>query len=289
MRINLLNASNTYRASSWPRHAAAKADKMKKMTDEDELFRLKLRGLDINNQLVDPKTLIGLTVDAMDDSGCWYHATINKLALKGGKEMDELRLGYPPRLYEEVAAVLVRFTYNSSRTAWIDVDSDKLAVRGRFSATATDGDDNDRDSDELDRKPKQKRMGGALSSVINNSEKVVCKFPYFGACALSNLGNTCYLNVSIQCLSYIPFLRSYLLSNQFLINGDINRNNPLGTGGVLVDALSELLKALWSGKHGVIAPKEFRSQLVKVRYQYTGSNQQDAQVGTFVMTGYMLA
>jgi hypothetical protein len=69
---------------------------MKKITDEDELFRLKLRGLDINNQLIDPKALIGLTVDAMDDSGRWYPAVINRLLMKEGKEMDEHRLGYPP-------------------------------------------------------------------------------------------------------------------------------------------------------------------------------------------------
>ena len=255
---------------------------MKKITDEDELFRLKLRGLDVNNQFIDPKTLIGLTVDAMDDSGCWYPAIINRLLMKGGKEMDELRLGYPPRLYEEVASVFVRFSHNPNRTAWIDVDSDKIAIVDRFSARTTDDNENDQASDELDGKPKPKRIGGALMSAIPNNQKVPCKLPYFGACALSNLGNTCYMNVSIQCLSYLPFLRSYLVSNQFIKNGDVNRNNPLGSGGVMVDALSELLKVMWSGKQGVIAPKEFRSQLVKVRYQYAGSNQQDAQVRAYV-------
>ena len=118
-------------------------------------------------------------------------------------------------------------------------------------------------------------------SAIPSNQKIQCTLPYFGACALTNLGNTCYINVSIQCLSYIPFLRSCIVSNQFIKNGDINRNNPLGSGGVSVDALSDLLQNMWSGKQGVIAPKEFRSQLVKVRNQYAGSNQQDAQVCIF--------
>jgi hypothetical protein len=55
----------------------------------------------------------------------------------------------------------------------------------------------------------------------------------------------------------------------------------LGTGGVIVDAFSDLLQKIWSGKYGVLAPKEFRTQLVKVRYQYSGLNQQDAQVTSF--------
>ena len=244
--------------------------------------------MDVNNQFVDPKTLIGLTVDAMDDSGCWYHAVINRLLLKGGNEMDELRLGYPPRLYEEVSGVLVRFSNNQNRTAWIDVDSDKLAMVGRFSARTTDDEENDRDLAELDGKLKPKRIGGALlQSVVPSNQKNLCRLPYFGTCALSNLGNTCYINVSIQCLSYIPFLRSYLVSDQFLVNGDINRNNPLGTGGAIVDALSELVQVMWSGKHGVIAPREFRSQLAKVRNQYAGLNQQDAQVKVLVRTKHI--
>ena len=267
--------------SYWPRHAAAKADKAKKITDEDELFRLKLRGLDINNQLIDPKSLIGLTVDAMDDSGCWYSAVVNRLLMKGGKEMDELRLGYPPRLYEEVASVYVRFSHSSSRAAWIDVESDKIAIVERFSTRANDDIDNDQDSEDVDGKLKSKRNGGALLSAKSNNPKVQCTLPYFGACALTNLGNTCYINVSIQCISYLPFLRSYIVSNQFMKNGDINRCNPLGSGGIIVDALSELLQVMWKGKQGVIAPKEFRSQLVKVRNQYASSNQQDAQVRHF--------
>jgi hypothetical protein len=238
--------------------------------------------LDINGQLVDPKTLIGLIVDALDESGCWYHAIINRLILKGGKEIEEVKLGYPPILYEEVETVSIRFCNISNRSALINVDSDKLAIADRFSGSPTDDEDYEYDTSGNQGKVKNKRMGSTLlQSVIPTNQKVPCKLPYFGACALSNLGNTCYMNVSIQCLSYIPFLRSYLVSDQFIINDDVNRTNPLGTGGVIVDAFSDLLQKIWSGKYGVLAPKEFRTQLVKVRYQYSGLNQQDAQVTSF--------
>ncbi|EED93879.1 predicted protein, partial [Thalassiosira pseudonana CCMP1335] len=96
-----------------------------------------------------------------------------------------------------------------------------------------------------------------------------------GACGLINLGNTCYANSGIQCLSYLPLLRSYLLSGQF--KGDLNRDNPLGTGGKLLEEFAELMQVMWSGKYGVRAPQKFRSFLGKCRPQYSGADQQDAQ------------
>ena len=42
-----------------------------------------------------------------------------------------------------------------------------------------------------------------------------------GACGLVNLGNTCFLNTALQCLSHTPLFRAYLLSNRFLL--DVNR------------------------------------------------------------------
>ncbi|KAL7433527.1 hypothetical protein ACHAXH_002064, partial [Discostella pseudostelligera] len=105
----------------------------------------------------------------------------------------------------------------------------------------------------------------------------MCLFPTYGACGLINLGNTCYANSGWQCLSYLPLLRSYLLSGQYLINGDLNRDNPLGTGGKILEDFSELLRLMWSGKYGARAPQKFRASLAKCRSQYCGTDQQDAQ------------
>ena len=41
------------------------------------------------------------------------------------------------------------------------------------------------------------------------------KSPRFGMAGLLNLWNTCYMNSSVQCLSFIPELRSYLTSDDF--------------------------------------------------------------------------
>jgi hypothetical protein len=64
-----------YFPSCWPREAAAKAGRARRLADEDTLFRLKLRGLDVSGSPSD-ESIIGTAVDAMDFSGRWYPAEI---------------------------------------------------------------------------------------------------------------------------------------------------------------------------------------------------------------------
>ena len=47
-----------------------------------------------------------------------------------------------------------------------------------------------------------------------------------GICGLLNIGNTCFMNCGLQCLSHTPLLRSYFLSGRYA--AEINRDNPLG-------------------------------------------------------------
>lgn len=47
-----------------------------------------------------------------------------------------------------------------------------------------------------------------------------------GLVGMNNLGNTCYINSSVQCLSHTPMLTDYFLSQAYL--NDVNVENKLG-------------------------------------------------------------
>jgi len=66
-----------------------------------------------------------------------------------------------------------------------------------------------------------------------------------GKVGLNNLGNSCYLNSGLQCLSHIVPLSTYFMSDQFVPH--VNAANRDGTGGSLARVYSTLLRELWFG------------------------------------------
>ncbi|KAI9480364.1 MAG: hypothetical protein EXX96DRAFT_562325 [Benjaminiella poitrasii] len=96
-----------------------------------------------------------------------------------------------------------------------------------------------------------------------------------GTTGLKNLGNTCYLNSIIQCLSGTLPLARYFISGTF--RHHVNRSNKAGTGGVLVEAFSELLRVMWSESCNFVSPMSFREALIRFAPQFSGTDQQDSQ------------
>ncbi|CAK4198318.1 unnamed protein product [Aphanomyces euteiches] len=99
---------------------------------------------------------------------------------------------------------------------------------------------------------------------------------FAGAVGLLNLGNTCFLNCALQCLSATSIWRSYFL--QKLYTKDICRNNKFGTKGKIVHAFGGIMAQLWANRNTcmtIVSPNDFRKVFSKCKPQFDGFDQHD--------------
>lgn len=96
-----------------------------------------------------------------------------------------------------------------------------------------------------------------------------------GLRGLQNLGNTCFMNSALQCLSNTPELKDYFVSRVF--ESEINAENPLGNGGQLAQQFGKLIQHIWSGSRDTVVPRDFKSALSRFAPQFSGYAQQDTQ------------
>ncbi|XP_072557158.1 ubiquitin carboxyl-terminal hydrolase 32 isoform X1 [Paramormyrops kingsleyae] len=115
-----------------------------------------------------------------------------------------------------------------------------------------------------------------MSFIANSSKMDRHKVPTEkGATGLSNLGNTCFMNSSIQCVSNTKPLTDYFISGRHLY--ELNRINPIGMRGHMAKCYGDLVQELWSGTQKNVAPLKLRWTIAKYAPRFNGFQQQDSQ------------
>ena len=83
------------------------------------------------------------------------------------------------------------------------------------------------------------------------------------------------MNGIVQCLNHIELLTQYFLQDKY--SKELNRSNPLGSGGNVTLAYASLLKKMWSGEYCILAPRSLKQTVAGFAPQFDNSYQHDSQ------------
>ncbi|XP_058835824.1 ubiquitin carboxyl-terminal hydrolase Usp2 isoform X3 [Topomyia yanbarensis] len=114
------------------------------------------------------------------------------------------------------------------------------------------------------------RKEGTLSVASTQSIQSDHVPPHTGLCGLYNIGNTCFMNSVIQCLSHTRELTNFLRTQSAVERGTVKDHK------ILAEYI-KLIKDMWNGINRSVNPSELKYAFSSKHRMYSGSAQQDAQ------------
>ena len=114
-----------------------------------------------------------------------------------------------------------------------------------------------------------------LSDLLSMDLYSILRCNTYGRVGLYNMGNTCYFNSALQCLSNTEDLTKYFINQYFM--KEINNGSSLGSKGFISKIYYNFINEMWNEENVRIAPKEFRINFCRKTGLFLNNDEQDSQ------------